>query len=76
MNTAEKHGVEPGSYLAELCPILSDWILSSKSDNTNRSYSMLIDDWRISLKRRDTVHYRGSILDASAPDRIISTSSE
>lgn len=26
MNTAEKHGVEPGSYLAELCPILSDWI--------------------------------------------------
>lgn len=38
MKTAEKHGVEPGSYLAELCPSLSDWILSSKSDNTNRSY--------------------------------------
>lgn len=38
MKTAEKHGVEPGSYLSELCPSLSDWILSSKSDNTNRSY--------------------------------------
>lgn len=58
MKTAEKHGVEPGSYLSELCPSLSDWILSSKSDNTNRSISTLIEDRRISLKRKDTVHYR------------------
>lgn len=50
MKTAEKHGVEPGSYLSELCPSLSDWILSSKSDNTNRSYFNAYRRWEDFIK--------------------------
>lgn len=50
MKTAEKHGVEPGSYLSELCPSLSDWILSSKSDNTNRSYFNAYRRWEVFIK--------------------------
>ncbi|XP_061197345.1 integrase/recombinase xerD homolog [Saccostrea echinata] len=47
---AEKHGVEPGSYLADLCPYLSSWILSSKSDNTNKSYFNAFKRWENFIK--------------------------
>lgn len=47
---AEKHGVEPGSYMADLCPYLSSWILSSKSDNTNKSYFNAFKRWEKFIK--------------------------
>lgn len=50
MKIAEKHGVEPENYLAELCPSLSDWILSSKNDNTNRSYFNAYRRWEVFIK--------------------------
>ncbi|XP_062611724.1 uncharacterized protein LOC134273549 [Saccostrea cucullata] len=47
---AEKHGVEPGSYMADLCPYLSSWILSSKSNNTNKSYFNAFKRWENFIK--------------------------
>ena len=43
-------GVSPGSYLDDLCPYMSILILSSKSDNTNRSYFNSFQRWENFIK--------------------------
>ena len=35
----------PGDYLAEVCPFISRWILSSKSENTTKSYFNAFKRW-------------------------------
>lgn len=40
------HGVHSGSYLEDLCPRLSYYLLSSKSDNTNTNYFNAFNRWK------------------------------
>ena len=47
---AHDNDVQPGTYLEDLCPQLGIWILSSKSDNTNKAYFNAFTRWEKFIK--------------------------